>query len=102
MKGTLRNKKNPPLEQSIMQGIDSGKSLLTAEILVLEGEINIISKRVSIMKNFMRELGQQDPQYGILKIAIDADIINLDELKMKKLELAQVIESKELKKNKTN
>ena len=94
MKGPSKTKQKPnsALERSIAQDIRSGKSLLTPEILVLEAEIDIITKRIEIMKNFIRELGQQDPQYGILKIAIDTDIINLDELKMKKLELTQALD----------
>lgn len=94
MKGSSKTKHRPnsALERSIEQDIRSGKSLLTPEILVIEAEIEIINKRITIMRNFIRELGQQDPQYGILKIAIDTDIINLDELKMKKLELTQTLD----------
>jgi predicted transcriptional regulator len=65
------------------------KSSISSEIIALEGEMIIVNKRIEIMKEFLKDLTPQDPQYGMLRIGIEAELFEFDELKNRKLDLQQ-------------
>lgn len=90
-------KENPPdLSKPLMQDafVNETKdslSLFQKELEVNRAEQNLLRKRMAMMKSFINDLPDSDPQYSMLVTQVQMDQIETDELKVRETLLIQKI-----------
>jgi len=71
---------------------ETQKSLLQKEHDLNLAEQNLIRKRILALKEKMKIIGKDDPEYGLSQMEIDKDEIFLDELIVREEELQRQLE----------
>lgn len=76
---------NKSFERSFVHDITTEEALIQKELLLIDSEESLLKQRIQVMKDFIKELPSKDPQYGMMEVAIDMDLIELDEYAAKRL-----------------
>lgn len=72
---------------------ETQKSLLQKEYELNVEEQLLLKKRIETMRQKMKMIGKDDPEYGLMNMEIDKDEIFLDELLARQEELKGLLES---------
>src|SRR5262249_47972004 len=74
---------NSLLQRAFIEDTYSPPELIKKELVVNQGEQNLLLKRIAMMKSFVSDLPSTDPQYSMILAQIHMDKIELDELKIR-------------------
>jgi len=72
---------------AFVQGMPDGQTLLQNELTVNRSEQLLLQERIRLMQSFVNDLPASDPQYSMLRIAVQMDLVELDELRARELGL---------------
>lgn len=76
-------------EREFIHNIPNAETLLRKELLLIQSEETLLEERIRVMKNFANNLSSADPQYGMIRLALEMDQIDLDEHHIRKESLLQ-------------
>lgn len=72
--------KDPAVQKAFIEEVKQGKELLQKELDINASQQNLLKKRIAMMKDFLNLLPASDPQYSVLRLQLQMDQIELDEL----------------------
>jgi hypothetical protein len=80
---------DPLIRQAYAQDTHSSKELMQKELDVNQAEQILLKKRIELMKSFVNDLPASDPQYSMMLIQVQMDLVEMDELKTRATLLTQ-------------
>jgi len=84
-KSETKNFSDPAARNAFVQGTPDGQTLLQNELTVNRSEQLLLQERIRLMQGFVNDLPASDPQYSMLRIAVQMDLVELDELRAREL-----------------
>jgi FtsZ-binding cell division protein ZapB len=103
MKTPLKKEKSdfsdPQVQEAYIKDAHDAISLLHKELDINHAEQELIKKRLQLMNDFCNDLPSSDPQYSMIRIQIQMDQVELDELKRRENDLLERINLLVRKKN---
>jgi hypothetical protein len=79
-------------QKAYVDEAEDSKDLMQKEFDVNLAEQNLLQKRIGLMKQLANDLPSSDPQYSMLLLQIRADLVELDELKIRVAVLTQMLQ----------
>jgi hypothetical protein len=80
---------NKQFEKEFIHNIPNAESLIRKELILLKTEEDLLEQRIRLMKNFANELPSWDPQYGMIRLALEMDQFDLSEHHLQRDSLVQ-------------
>jgi len=95
-KDELPNLNDPEAQKAFTKDTKDSKELIQKELNVNKAEQNLLQKRIDMAKGLINDLPTSDPQYSMLLIQMQMDQVELDELKIREINLnSKLLEIKE-------
>ena len=82
---------NPAVQKAYVDASHDSKDLMHKEFDVNLAEQNLLGKRISLMKQLINDIPSSDPQYSMLLLQVKADLVELDELRVRAAVLSQIL-----------
>lgn len=82
-------KKNTPdlsdeaARKAYVHETQDSKDLFQKELDVNRAEQNLLGKRIKMMNKFINDLPSSDPQYSMMRIQVEMDQVEVDELRIR-------------------
>ena len=80
---------NPKVQEAFVQDTEEHKVLMQKELSVNQAEQVLLKQRIELMSSFVNDIPSHDPQYSMLRLQVQMDRLELDELKIREVLLTQ-------------
>ncbi len=88
-KSDISNFSDPAARNAFVQATPDARTLLQNELVVNRSEQLLLRERIRLMTDFVNDLPASDPQYSMLLIGIQMDLVEIDELKAREFLIQQ-------------
>lgn len=78
---------------AFVRNAHDASSLYHKEIEVNQAEQSLVQQRIRLMEEFLNDLPSFDPQYSMIVIQLQMDLVELDELKRREHSIADQIKN---------